>query len=166
MLQGSEIEDWMESDKAMAARAAMQGTAPDKEAPAGPAERAHQGAGAPEVIAAEGLGLTFETRDGPVEALKGVDLAIAKGDFVSFIGPSGCGKTTFLRCVAALEHPTAGGLHVNGMSPDQARRARAYGYVFQAPRSCPGGPSARISACRWKSWECPRRSSRRVPSGC
>ncbi len=55
-----------------------------------------------------------------------------QGEFVSFIGPSGCGKTTFLRCVAALETPTSGTLTVNGMSPDEARRARAYGYVFQA----------------------------------
>jgi NitT/TauT family transport system ATP-binding protein len=51
---------------------------------------------------------------------------------VSFIGPSGCGKTTFLRTIAALEHPTEGSLTVNGMSPDAARLARAYGYVFQA----------------------------------
>ncbi len=83
------------------------------------------------VIAARGLDLTFETRDGPVHALKGVDLEVCKGEFVSFIGPSGCGKTTFLRVVAALEHPTGGTISVNGMSPDEARRSRAYGYVFQ-----------------------------------
>ena len=84
------------------------------------------------VIEAQGLNLTFQTNDGPVHALKDVDLTINKGDFVSFIGPSGCGKTTFLRAVAALEEPTGGTLTVNGMSPDAARRARAYGYVFQA----------------------------------
>jgi NitT/TauT family transport system ATP-binding protein len=84
------------------------------------------------VIEAKGVGLTFETGDGPVHALSGVDLVIEKGDFVSFIGPSGCGKTTFLRCMAALETPTDGTLTVNGMSPEEARRARAYGYVFQA----------------------------------
>jgi NitT/TauT family transport system ATP-binding protein len=61
-----------------------------------------------------------------------VDLTIGKGEFVSFIGPSGCGKTTFLRAIAALETPTGGTLTVNGMSPDAARQARAYGYVFQA----------------------------------
>ena len=83
------------------------------------------------VIAAKSLDLTFQTRDGPVHALNGVDLEIGKGEFVSFIGPSGCGKTTFLRVVAALEHPTGGSITVNGMSPDVARRARAYGYVFQ-----------------------------------
>lgn len=84
------------------------------------------------VITARNLDLTFETNDGPIHALKDVSLDIGKGDFVSFIGPSGCGKTTFLRCIAGLETPTAGEITVNGMTPDEARRARAYGYVFQA----------------------------------
>ncbi|NGM47711.1 ABC transporter ATP-binding protein [Rhodobacter sp. SGA-6-6] len=84
------------------------------------------------VVEARGLNLVFQTADGPVQALKDVDLTVGKGDFVSFIGPSGCGKTTLLRCIAALEHPTGGTLTVNGMTPDEARRKRAYGYVFQA----------------------------------
>jgi NitT/TauT family transport system ATP-binding protein len=84
------------------------------------------------VIEARGLGLTFETADGPVHALKDVNLTVGKGDFVSFIGPSGCGKTTFLRVAADLETPTAGTITVNGMSPAEARQRRAYGYVFQA----------------------------------
>ncbi len=83
-------------------------------------------------IRAEGLNLVFETGDGPVHALKDVDLSVGKGDFVSFIGPSGCGKTTFLRVAADLETPTGGSISVNGVSPAEARRARAYGYVFQA----------------------------------
>ena len=84
------------------------------------------------VISARDLSLTFRTNDGPVHALKDVTLDIAKGDFVSFIGPSGCGKTTFLRVMADLEHPTEGSITVNGVSPEAARKARAYGYVFQA----------------------------------
>jgi len=84
------------------------------------------------VIEAKNLGLTFTTNDGPVHALKDVTLSINKGEFVSFIGPSGCGKTTFLRTIADLEQPTAGTLTVNGMTPHEAREARAYGYVFQA----------------------------------
>ena len=84
------------------------------------------------MIEAKGLELTFQTNDGPVHALSGVDLGVEKGEFVSFIGPSGCGKTTFLRCIAALETPTGGTLTVNGVTPDQARQDRAYGYVFQA----------------------------------
>ncbi|MHA3980053.1 ABC transporter ATP-binding protein [Halovulum sp. GXIMD14794] len=84
------------------------------------------------VIQARDLSLTFQTGDGPVHALKDVSLDIGQGDFVSFIGPSGCGKTTFLRVMADLEQPTAGSVTVNGVSPEEARRARAYGYVFQA----------------------------------
>lgn len=84
------------------------------------------------VISAQNLSLTFQTNDGPVHALKDVSLDINKGDFVSFIGPSGCGKTTFLRVIADLENPTGGSVSVNDMTPEQARKARAYGYVFQA----------------------------------
>lgn len=84
------------------------------------------------VVCAQGLGLTFGTADGPVVALTGVDLTVDKGDFVSFIGPSGCGKTTFLRVIADLEKPTSGTITVNGMTPEEARHKRAYGYVFQA----------------------------------
>ena len=84
------------------------------------------------VIEARNVSLVFQTTDGPVHALKDVNLTVDTGDFVSFIGPSGCGKTTLLRAIAALEHPTGGSLTVNGMSPEEARRKRAYGYVFQA----------------------------------
>ena len=83
------------------------------------------------VIEARSLNLTFATNDGPVHALSDVNLTINKGDFVSFIGPSGCGKTTFLRALAALEKPTSGTIQVNGLTPDEARQKRAYGYVFQ-----------------------------------
>ncbi len=87
---------------------------------------------APSVVEARGLSLTFDTADGPVQALSNVDLSVGRGEFVSFIGPSGCGKTTFLRVIADLEQPTAGDIRVNGLTPEAARRARAYGYVFQA----------------------------------
>ncbi|CTQ64319.1 Aliphatic sulfonates import ATP-binding protein SsuB [Roseibium alexandrii] len=84
------------------------------------------------VIDIDNLSLTFETNDGPVHALSDIDLKIEEGDFVSFIGPSGCGKTTLLRVIADLERPTAGSISVNGVSPEEARLNRAYGYVFQA----------------------------------
>jgi len=87
--------------------------------------------GAP-VIEVENLSLTFETADGPVQALADIGLSVERGEFVSLIGPSGCGKTTLLRVIADLEQPTGGKILVNGMSPDAARRSRAYGYVFQA----------------------------------
>ncbi|MEW9804862.1 ABC transporter ATP-binding protein [Mesorhizobium sp. ZMM04-5] len=98
------------------------------------------------VVEAKGLGLTFQTNDGPVQALTGVDLTIGKGEFVSFIGPSGCGKTTFLRVIADLEKPTEGSISVNGMSTEQARESRAYGYVFQAAALFPWRTIARNAA--------------------
>jgi len=84
------------------------------------------------VISAKSLDLTFQTNDGPVHALKDVNLNITKGEFVSFIGPSGCGKTTFLRVMADLDQPTDGTITINGVSPKAARESRAYGYVFQS----------------------------------
>jgi NitT/TauT family transport system ATP-binding protein len=89
------------------------------------------------VIEARDLSLTFETADGPVYALSKVNLTVHDGDFVSFIGPSGCGKTTLLRVIADLEQATDGVISVNDMTPDEARRKRAYGYVFQAPALYP-----------------------------
>jgi NitT/TauT family transport system ATP-binding protein len=83
------------------------------------------------------VSLTFETADGKVDALSNVSLQIADGEFVSFIGPSGCGKTTMLRVIADLQQPTSGTLLVNGMTAEQARLARRYGYVFQAPALFP-----------------------------
>lgn len=84
------------------------------------------------VIDIEKLSLTFQTNDGPVHALSEIDLNVERGEFVSFIGPSGCGKTTLLRVIADLEKPTGGTISVNGMTPEEARLQRAYGYVFQA----------------------------------
>ena len=83
------------------------------------------------------VSLTFDTADGKVEALSNVDLQIGGGEFVSFIGPSGCGKTTLLRVIADLQRPSSGTVTVNGMSAEQARLGRNYGYVFQAPALFP-----------------------------
>ncbi len=90
-----------------------------------------------------GLSLVFTTNDGPVEALSNIDLTVERGEFVSFIGPSGCGKTTLLRVIADLERPTGGAITVNGVSPEEARLARAYGYVFQAAALYPWRTIAR-----------------------
>lgn len=101
------------------------------------AARAVAGQAAEPVIEVEDLSLTFETADGPVYALSEVSLTVRAGDFVSFIGPSGCGKTTLLRVIADLERQSAGRISVNGVSPEEARLKRAYGYVFQAPALYP-----------------------------
>ncbi len=89
------------------------------------------------VIDIRNLSLTFQTADTPVQALSDIDLQVRAGEFVSLIGPSGCGKTTLMRIVADLEQPTGGTALVNGMTPQEARRKRAYGYVFQAPALYP-----------------------------
>ncbi|MFI4995278.1 MAG: ABC transporter ATP-binding protein [Hyphomicrobiales bacterium] len=100
-------------------------------------------AAAARVIDIARLSLTFETSDGPIEALSEIDLAIERGEFVSLIGPSGCGKTTLLRVIADLETATSGKIMVNGLTPQQARLKRAYGYVFQAPALYPWRSIAR-----------------------
>src|SRR5579863_4855702 len=102
-----------------------------------------QPADADAVIEIKGLSLSFDTADGPVQALSSVSLRVTRGEFVSFIGPSGCGKTTLLRAVADLESPTGGSIRVNGVSPREARASRAYGYVFQAPALYPWRSVAR-----------------------
>ena len=88
-------------------------------------------------VRARKVSVVYPSADAPVQALSEIDLAIAPGEFVSLIGPSGCGKTTLLRVIADLEPITSGTVEVNGMSPHEARLARAYGYVFQSPALFP-----------------------------
>ncbi len=93
---------------------------------------------APELaVSVRHASVVYPSVDSPIHALQEVDLDIEPGEFVSLIGPSGCGKTTLLRVIADLEPISAGSVQVNGMSPHQARLARAYGYVFQAPALFP-----------------------------
>ncbi|MGG2362126.1 ATP-binding cassette domain-containing protein, partial [Salmonella enterica] len=67
----------------------------------------------------------YPGQDGPV--LDRVSLALAPGELVAVIGASGCGKTTLMRVIADLQTPTSGDVRVNGISPEAARLARAYG---------------------------------------
>ena len=86
------------------------------------------------VVQVAGLDKVFEAAGGGrTNALEGIDLSIAAGEFVSLIGPSGCGKSTLLRLIGDLTSPTAGTVTVNGKPARQARRDRDYGIVFQAP---------------------------------
>jgi NitT/TauT family transport system ATP-binding protein len=98
---------------------------------------ASKAASAPLAVEISHLNLVFDTADTPVHALSDVNLTVNKGDFVSFIGPSGCGKTTLMRAIADLQKPTSGSVKVDGLSPEEARLKRAYGYVFQAPALYP-----------------------------
>ena len=76
---------------------------------------------------------TFGAGEGALAALQEIDLTIRAGEFVSLIGPSGCGKSTLLRLIGDLTPASTGEVRLNGKPAAQARRAREYGIVFQAP---------------------------------
>jgi NitT/TauT family transport system ATP-binding protein len=74
----------------------------------------------------------FKDRD--VEALGGVDLEVAQGEFIILIGPSGSGKSTLLELLGDIGDeggPTEGNILIDGKTPEQLRRERGYGIVFQ-----------------------------------
>jgi nitrate/nitrite transport system ATP-binding protein len=80
-------------------------------------------------IQIQGVDQVFKTQKGPFVALQGIDLTVAKGEFVALIGHSGCGKSTLLNLIAGLSEPTQGSLicanrEINGPGPDR-------GVVFQ-----------------------------------
>ncbi|MBV9174642.1 MAG: ABC transporter ATP-binding protein [Chloroflexi bacterium] len=77
--------------------------------------------------------MRFATPTGSVQALQDVSLTVRPREFVSLLGPSGCGKSTLLRLVSDVLAPTAGVIHVAGQSPEAARKARTFGFVFQDP---------------------------------
>jgi putative ABC transport system ATP-binding protein len=90
------------------------------------------------VLEARNLAKTYDTGGAKVLALRGVDLAIARGEFVAIMGPSGCGKSTLLNLLAGLDRPTAGEVWLDGERIDErsetelARlRRRKIGFVFQ-----------------------------------
>jgi NitT/TauT family transport system ATP-binding protein len=66
---------------------------------------------------------------GDLEALRGINLAVERGEFISVVGPSGCGKTTFLRIIAGLEQATSGEVLLDGHVVRKPGSDR--GFVFQ-----------------------------------
>jgi ABC-type lipoprotein export system ATPase subunit len=92
------------------------------------------------LIEARGLRRTFD--DGRVEVLRGLDIAIAAGEFVAVQGPSGCGKSTLLHILGALDAPSSGELWFGGKPRDRlgdlaSFRARTVGFVFQSSHLLP-----------------------------
>lgn len=89
-------------------------------------------------LKARGVRRTFEAELAPVRALRGVDLGVAKGEFVALMGPSGCGKSTLLNIFAGLDQPDEGevtvdGLRVDGQDENWLAKFRRHhvGIVFQ-----------------------------------
>jgi len=91
----------------------------------------------PTIVEAVNLRKTYLLGKVPVEALRGVNLKVEAGDFLSILGPSGCGKSTMLNLVGALDKPTAGTLLIDGvdiskLNDNQLANLRLkIGFVFQ-----------------------------------
>jgi putative ABC transport system ATP-binding protein len=90
------------------------------------------------MVTATGVTKSYDTGRVKVDALRGVDLTIGRGEIVSIMGPSGCGKTTLLNCLSGLDSITSGDILIEGTSlksmSDRQRtryRARRMGFVFQ-----------------------------------
>ncbi|MFZ5892110.1 MAG: ABC transporter ATP-binding protein [Myxococcota bacterium] len=83
----------------------------------------------PVVMGIEGLGRVFDSSEGPVTALQGVQFDVHRREFISVIGPSGCGKSTLIRIVAGLETPSSGSICIDGTPVDGPGADR--GMVFQ-----------------------------------
>src|SRR4051812_25025110 len=77
-----------------------------------------------DLVVVEGLTRTYGTGTRAVQALAGVSLTIARGEFVTILGPSGCGKSTLLNILAGFDMPTSGHVSVAGkpvLGPSPAR---------------------------------------------
>jgi len=90
------------------------------------------------IVRVEGVHKAYQTGGGPLKVLRGVDLQLDRGDFISLIGPSGSGKSTLLNLIAGLDKPTEGSIAVGDdviSDMDEAALARwrsaHVGFIFQ-----------------------------------
>ena len=90
-----------------------------------------------QAVACRGVGVRFYTDRRSVTALSGIDLDVARGEFLTLLGPSGCGKSTLLRAVADLVPVSGGEIRILGDTAEAARRRRDIGFVFQDPALLP-----------------------------
>jgi len=81
------------------------------------------------VVGIENMNVTFSSKRGSVNALEGINLSVAPGEFLSIAGPSGCGKSTLLKVVAGLTRASDGSVELRGQEVKGPRRD--IGYVFQ-----------------------------------
>lgn len=96
------------------------------------------GRGVTPTLQARGLRRVYGTGDSRVEALAGVSLEVAAGEFLAVVGPSGCGKTTLLQLCGGMDRATAGTVAVDGVALGDldddaltALRRESVGFVFQ-----------------------------------
>jgi NitT/TauT family transport system ATP-binding protein len=82
-------------------------------------------------VSVQDLDVVFGAGTGAVKALSGVNVDIPEGGLVTMLGPSGCGKSTLLRALADLVPASAGEISIFGRSPQKAREARDFAFVFQ-----------------------------------
>jgi ABC-2 type transport system ATP-binding protein len=82
-------------------------------------------------IALRRLVKTFRSPDGPVRAVRGVDVSVARGETVALLGPNGAGKSTTLDMLLGLSRPDDGSVTIFGKSPRQAVDAGAVGAMLQ-----------------------------------
>jgi ABC-2 type transport system ATP-binding protein len=88
-------------------------------------------AGAAGGIALRGLEKTFKSPNGPVHAVRGIDVSIAAGETVALLGPNGAGKSTTIDMLLGLARPDAGRVEVFGRAPEDAVAAGAVGAMLQ-----------------------------------
>src|SRR5690349_2048260 len=84
-------------------------------------------------ISVRGLTRRFKTRDGVLDAVRGIDFDVAGGEIVGLLGPNGAGKTTTLRMLTTLLEPTSGEARVAGrdLAAEPREVRRRIGYVAQ-----------------------------------